>query len=61
MRGVPLRVVQELLGHSTVTMTMRYAHLAPQIKRESVALLDREGGAIHGTPRIHDTPSATGN
>lgn len=29
MAGVPLRQVQEWLGHSTVTMTMRYAHLAP--------------------------------
>ena len=27
--GVPIRQVQEWLGHSTMTMTMRYAHLAP--------------------------------
>lgn len=27
--GVPLRQVQEWLGHSTIMMTMRYAHLAP--------------------------------
>jgi len=27
--GVPLRQVQEWLGHSTMMMTMRYAHLAP--------------------------------
>ena len=27
--GVPLRQVQEWLGHSTINMTMRYAHLAP--------------------------------
>jgi integrase len=27
--AVPLRQVQEWLGHSTITMTMRYAHLAP--------------------------------
>jgi integrase len=27
--GVPLRQVQEWLGHSTITTTMRYAHLAP--------------------------------
>ncbi len=27
--GVPVRQVQEWLGHSTITMTMRYAHLAP--------------------------------
>jgi site-specific recombinase XerD len=27
--GVPLRQVQDWLGHSTMTMTMRYSHLAP--------------------------------
>jgi site-specific recombinase XerD len=28
--GVNLRVVQDLLGHADIKMTMRYAHLAPQ-------------------------------
>jgi len=27
--GVPLRQVQDWLGHSTITMTMRYSHLVP--------------------------------
>lgn len=27
--GVPLRQVQEYLGHTTIAMTMRYSHLAP--------------------------------
>jgi site-specific recombinase XerD len=27
--GVPLRVVQELLGHASVQTTERYSHLAP--------------------------------
>jgi site-specific recombinase XerD len=40
MRGVPLKAVQELLGHATIEMTMRYAHLAPTVKREAVAQLD---------------------
>jgi Phage integrase family. len=26
---VPLNQIQQWLGHSTITMTMRYAHLAP--------------------------------
>lgn len=30
MAGVPLRTVQKLAGHSTVTVTERYAHLAPE-------------------------------
>jgi integrase len=40
MRGVPLKAVQELLGHATIEMTMRYAHLAPDVARDAVKLLD---------------------
>jgi hypothetical protein len=45
MRGVPLKVVQELLGHTTMDMTMRYAHLSSNIPREAVKALDREAVA----------------
>lgn len=40
MRGAPIKAVQELLGHSTIEMTMRYAHLSPDARREAVQLLD---------------------
>jgi integrase len=40
MRGVPLKAVQELLGHATIEMTMRYSHLSPNVGRDAVKLLD---------------------
>ena len=44
MRGVPLKVIQELLGHATIQMTMRYAHLSPAMHRNAVDLLDFDNG-----------------
>jgi integrase len=43
MAGVGLRTVQELMGHKTIAMTCRYAHLAPQHQLEAVLRLDRWG------------------
>ena len=43
MRGATMSAVQELLGHATILMTMRYAHLAPEVVRETVKLLDGVG------------------
>jgi site-specific recombinase XerD len=40
MRGASLKAVQELLGHESIEMTLRYAHLTPDVKREAVQLLD---------------------
>jgi integrase len=40
MRGVALKAVQELLGHATILMTQRYAHLAPDVVRDAVRMLD---------------------
>ncbi|HKD42767.1 MAG TPA: site-specific integrase [Myxococcaceae bacterium] len=40
MRGVPLKSVQELMGHASIEMTMRYAHLSPHVNRSAVDLLD---------------------
>src|SRR5207248_4693715 len=39
-RGRTLKEVQEILGHQTITMTMRYSHLAPDHLRAAVAVLD---------------------
>ena len=46
MAGVDITTVKELLGHKTLTMTLRYAHLAPSHKVKAVDVLD---GVINGT------------
>jgi len=38
--GVDLYKVKELLGHKTITMTMRYAHHYPESLRSSIEVLD---------------------
>ena len=40
MRGTALLVVKELLGHADLSMVLRYAHLAPNITREAIQVLD---------------------
>ncbi|MDR3714366.1 MAG: site-specific integrase [Puia sp.] len=39
MAGVPLKTVQELMGHKTIAMTARYAHLSPGHKKEALKRL----------------------
>jgi integrase len=50
MRCVPLKVIQELMGHATIEMTLRYAHLAPEARESAVQQLDRPAPQLHAAP-----------
>ncbi|MGO9325764.1 MAG: tyrosine-type recombinase/integrase [Terracidiphilus sp.] len=50
MAGVPLKTVQELMGHKTIQMTARYAHLAPEHLRN----------AVEAIAKVSDLPTSTG-
>ena len=45
MRGASLRSVADLLGHRSLKMAMRYAHLSPAYLAKEVGLLDQAGTA----------------
>lgn len=42
MSGVDLYTVQKLMGHSTISMTERYLHLAPNQLKKAVSLMEAE-------------------
>ncbi len=48
--GVALVEVRDLLGHASVIMTERYAHLAPENVRGAVAVLDGRSRFSHVRP-----------
>jgi len=53
--GAPLAEIRDLLGHSKIMMTERYAHLAPENLRTTVGRLDmsRSGGCYrNGADRM---------
>jgi hypothetical protein len=54
MAGVDLRTVQELMGHKTVAMTVRYSHLAPSHQKEAIERL-----VSISSQRIKSVPSDT--
>ncbi len=55
MRGVSLKELQELLGHSSLAMTMRYAHLAPERLRSAVTRLE----GLTGSKPAEDSAQAS--
>jgi hypothetical protein len=65
MAGVDLRTVAELMGHQTIQMTMRYAHLAPAhtlaaVERLVVSNRESERREQAGEAKVmRNQPSAT--
>ena len=41
MAGVDLATPKELMGHSQISMTMRYVHPTPEHKRQAVEKLEK--------------------
>lgn len=45
-QGVPQRVIMEILGHTRITTSERYLHVAPEQAVEAAAAMDRALGAV---------------
>src|SRR5262249_42637794 len=57
MAGIDIPTLKELLGHKSITMTMRYAHLSPNHKRKAMETLEqrfftKSPAYSHNTPVI---------
>jgi integrase len=50
MRGRPLKEVQEVLGHKSFSLTLRYAHVLPKHLRSAVESLN----GLTPNPVAHD-------
>ena len=44
MRGAPARAIQELAGHTDLSMTQRYMHLSPAALDAAIRLLEQPSG-----------------
>lgn len=64
-RGVPLKVVQEWLGHKSITTTMRYAHLSPKDLIAAAGALEDNSMTMQFLPRTSQSslpePSCAGS
>jgi site-specific recombinase XerD len=57
MAGVDLRTVQELMGHKSIQMTVRYSHLTP---KHTLAAVERLAGGALETPTGTKTSTEVG-
>ena len=69
MAGVPIRTIQELMGHETMDMTLKYAHLTEGHQREAMDKLQHQlqrfrntqGCSRESSSRISRFPAHSGN
>jgi integrase len=69
MAGVPIRTIQELMGHQTMDMTLKYAHLTEGHQREAMDKLQHQlqrfrntqGCSTKSSSRISHIPAHSGN
>ncbi len=54
MARVPLPTVKEVLRHSSIMVTERYAHLAPEQARDALAVLEETAVADKGALELLD-------
>lgn len=59
-KGVVVQAIKELLGHASITTTMRYAHLGPSTLRVAMNVLEpkniRQINFCHNIATINDLP-----
>jgi len=59
MAGIDITTIKELLGHKTLTMTLRYAHLAPSHKTRAVDILDNTINETSTIQKLYKNKEAT--
>jgi integrase len=52
MAGANITSVKELMGHKTLAVTLRYAHLAPDFQRDAINRLDTYMGTTPSEPAV---------
>ena len=62
MRGGKLNTLQKILGHKTLQMTMRYAHLSSEFAKEEIERMSGlTGGECHKSVTFSREPSQVAN
>ncbi|MDY0270647.1 tyrosine-type recombinase/integrase [Trichloromonas sp.] len=54
MAGVPLYTIARAMGHHTIAMTERYAHLAPDVLRDAMVHLEKQPAAAAKVVNLDD-------